>query len=192
MSIDNYVGVKRGFVDSPNTLAGYLGQSKMFPNTDPTGTSSVKGLRNGSLVQCRWVLNKSGAVLYAGQVVKWCTGFYKTGVTTCSAITDIACGVVDEFLNSAGVAIGAGFWIVTRGETQMKSDGASTLAENSPLVPSTTAGDVLLLVAAPGTATIAQAAALAVCGFSQAAVANTVTAGTLFLADFQPTVSFGP
>ena len=125
-----------------------LGTRKVFLDTDPkTGR-----LLSNRTVECVCVRNSHSAALLPKQVVRFRitpTSGVAFGGPMAEVVADsdttngsgLLLGVVDEYLPSAGVAVGEIFWVVVSGPTVvLKTTVATTGA--APLYRSATAGSV--------------------------------------------------
>jgi hypothetical protein len=153
-----------------------LGTIREFRDFDYSATG-VPANRSGALVRAVWVKNRNGGTLTKRQVVKWKTGYVKTGVEA-AGDGDVGCGVVDPFLSTT-VADGAYFWMIVEGPCELISDGASTLADTD-IVVTAGAGKVNKQTAAPANETAVMVQVNSVVGRPTEAVTN--VDGTTFKA----------
>ena len=117
----------RGKTHDANTLPHALGLQKEFADVNWGSSESVKPTLSGSIVLCEYVKNNSGGALLPGQLVYYEDGYcgkYVKGVATATQLAD---GVVDEYLPAAGVADGKHFWIVKRGYTKLINSSATAI-----------------------------------------------------------------
>lgn len=141
----------RGKTGLSGELTHLYGMRKVFKDIDPAAPMVV---RSGDDVSMRWVMNNSGTTLARRTCVKFKTGYFGTRIGDVCGSLDIADGVVDEFIPSAGVPDGYGFWMVEEGPCQFNSTGGGSLAEGDVLVTGA-AGEVAKQTAAPSDATAA-------------------------------------
>lgn len=151
--------------DASNLLYGnYLGALKSFKDLTYTDVGS-KGVRSHQGILCRAVRNVYGSAIVPKTVVE-----LSPDMTTIVKATDTAntkrhlLGVVDEWLPSAGVADDDVCWVVVLGPTNALTADSGGAINAGTLVVCDTAGKLAALDGSPGTATIAQTAALSVCG----------------------------
>lgn len=153
-----------------------LGTIREFRDFDYSSTG-VPTARSGAIVRAMWVKNRNGGTLTKRQVVKWKTGYVKTGVEV-AGDDAIGCGVVDPFLSTT-VADGAYFWMIFEGPCELISDGGSTLADTDVVVTAAS-GKVNKQTAAPANTTAAMVQVNSVVGRPTEAVTN--VDGTTFKA----------
>ena len=105
--------------------AGYAGKEVEFDDTDPTDTRKK---RRGTPVRARLVKNASGGVLAKNEAVKPVLTSASTAVEEVdkAGAGDLACGVVNDHIGSAGVAANAWFYAVFRGNNEVRSSAAIT------------------------------------------------------------------
>lgn len=127
---------------------GSLGLTKEFPDVDFTASSLVKPQNTNTMVTCRLVKNSAGAALTPRQVVKYSTTAWGTEVLTVAGAGEVADGVVDEYLPSAGVADGDYFWIVVKGYTELIQSTNSGISVGD-FVKTAASGKVIEDVATP-------------------------------------------
>ena len=98
--------------------------------------------------KCRLVQNNSGGALTPGQSVKWKSGAWGTQIGAVTGSLEQPCGIVDEYLPSAGVANGDYFWLVEEGPCKTVTNGAGTYSEQDHLVTAAS-GKTVKQTAAP-------------------------------------------
>lgn len=120
-----------------------IGTRKEFRDENPkTGQ-----LFSNRPVECVAVKNVSSGALLPGQVARFkaaaTSGQFSGGilgeVDATATASDVLIGVVDEYLPSAGVAVGEVFWLVTRGPSTVTKT-ATSVAAGAAYGPSATAG----------------------------------------------------
>lgn len=163
-------------IESSGTLDHLLGTVKHFADIDYSATG-VSANRSGMPVVAMWVKNRSGSTLTKRQVVKWKTGYVKTGVDVAGASAQ-ACGVVSPFLTTT-VADGEYFFMIVSGPCELISNGATTLADTDVVV-TVASGKVAKQTAAPADTTAAMVQVNAVVGRPTESVTN--VDGTTFKA----------
>jgi hypothetical protein len=154
-------------VSSTSDGTGWVGAIKQFPDVDPT----TGAIRSNRLKTCIAVRNTSGVALLPKRLVVWKSGSF-TEVDGYNRLNDTAsAGVVDEHLNSAGVANNDVFWLTVSGPTEVKL-GPSSAAAVDTILSSLTA-------AASTASTTAGQAQTAAASFLQAGyVGRAVSAGS--------------
>jgi len=154
-------------VSSATDGTGWVGAIKQFPDVDPT----TGAIRSNRLKTCIAVRNTSGVALLPKRVVTWKSGSF-TEVDGYNNTTDTAsAGVVDEHLNSAGVANNDVFWLTVSGPTEIKLGPGKEAAADTVLTS--------LTAAASNVATTAGQAQTAASTYLQAGyIGRAISAGT--------------
>lgn len=103
------------------------------------GAEAPQQVASNMQVYAIWVKNEAGKALTPGEIVHWDTGTTygpgKAVLDEAAADTDVAAGVVDPHLPSAGVADNKHFWLIVKGPCQFLFTTGTTI----------TIGDVLAL-----------------------------------------------
>jgi len=107
-------------VSSTDDGGGWVGTVKQFPDVDPT-TGQV---RSNRVKTCIAVRNTSGGALLPKRAVVFAAGSFEAVDAYTTATDEIAAGVVDEHLASAGVAANDVFWVTVGGPTEITSGAA--------------------------------------------------------------------
>lgn len=179
-STDLPIGATREGSDTPSsgTLQHLVGMEIVFPDLDYSQQLQLplSGVENRAIL----VRNISGGVLNACTVLKWGTNAGDHGHNVVAAGDgEIAAGVVDPFVGSAGVADNGIFWMFVGGMCKLISDGGSTLSLGEVVVTAAS-GKVNKQTAAPADATAAMVQVNSV--VAQVAEAATNVDGTKFRA----------
>lgn len=103
------------------------------------------------MITCVRVKNRSGGTLAARTVVKWATGYFGTGVTTCGN-GEVPCGVISPYVGA--IASLAHVNMITYGPGQVITNGGGALAIGD-YVGSAASGKVDIQTAAPASTTSA-------------------------------------
>ena len=151
--------------DVTSTQGGsFLGVTKVFMDVNPT--TGVK--QSNNLIKAKAVRNNSGAAILPGAVVKLDPADLLNGCTGAADNTSgLILAVADEYLPTAGVAIGDIFWVVVQGPTTVTCTSAA-ITQAAAVGPSVTAGSA---VAGSGL------------GYAIAAKASTVTSVRAIVGD---------
>jgi hypothetical protein len=154
-------------VSSATDGTGWVGAIKQFPDVDPT----TGAIRSNRLKTCIAVRNSSGVALLPKRVVVFSSGSL-SDVDGYAADTGVPpAGVVDEHLNSSGVANNDVFWLTVSGPTEVKLGPAQQAAADATLVALTAATSTVATTA--GQAQTAANAALQVHYIGRALSAGT-------------------
>lgn len=109
----------------------YLGSEFYFNDISDKFTSSEAPRSFAPWVRCRFVKNSSGGTLAKGlRVLHNNDATYGPGVAVAGAAgADVEfAGWVNPWISTTTVAANAGFWLVTRGWTQVGYDGSANFA----------------------------------------------------------------
>ncbi len=157
-------------------LEHLLGQEGCFRDVNYDSTERIKPTLSMRDIHAVWVKNESGGTLKAGDILKPSTdstyGPLKA-VAGAAGATDVACGVVDPYINGT-VADNDHFWMIVRGPATLLFTTGTTLAIGDEL-GNGAAGRAIKFT--PGTTDMAYFV-----GYSLAAVDTGVASDTEFRA----------
>lgn len=167
-------------IDSSNLLYGnVLGNTGIFDDQNPNTQVTNSNLQ----VKCILLRNKHSVALTPGQAIRFSTTVMGESGAPVSALSQLF-GVVDEYLPAAGVPVNDVFWCVIGGPTtaNIVTVSGAQAAGQLPVQSSTTSGKVNFTDLAPGSATIAQAAAgFGYRAFTEGAIADGATTARIIL-----------
>jgi hypothetical protein len=116
--------------------AGYVGTRHFFSDIGAKFPSTSVLQAGSAWCEAVFVKNLSGGTLAKGLRVLPSTTAATPGLRGClgAAGADVAfVGFVNPFLETATVAINAGFWLITKGFTRVGYDGSATIAVGDTL-----------------------------------------------------------